>query len=159
VKIAPPEQLAIGSLVFTLQNTKRWIIHWNKIAQIDFGKVEFIGKQDDKGGFDLTEYQEKLTTAPKSVSVDIQVQDMPHHAKFVYGAGLFAGKPPRSSAGRYTDFFTYVLTSDGVFSHFEWDNAADSFTILSETQVSLITSGTNYLSPGSCSQEPWGSSQ
>jgi hypothetical protein len=107
VKIAPPEQLAIGSLVFTLQNTKRWI-HWNKIAQTDFGKVAFIGKQDDKGGFDLTEYQENLTTAPKSVLVDIQVQDMPHHAKFVYGAGLFAGKPPRTARA---DLLTSSLTS------------------------------------------------
>ena len=151
VKIAPPDQLAIGSLVFTQQKIKNWT-RWNKIAQTDFGKVAFIGKQGDNGrGFNLIEYPVDLTTAPQSVSVDIQVQDMPRLPNMVNGAGLFIGKPPKDSGGKYQDFWAFTITSDGVISLLAWDDAAGSFSIRSQTEFSLVTSGTNTLS---LTQEP-----
>jgi hypothetical protein len=142
VEIRPPDQLAIGNLVFTQQKIKNWN-HWNKIAQTDFGKVVFIGKQDNGRAFQYIEYP-GLTTAAKSVSVDIQVQDMPYRANMVSGAGLFYGKPPK-----YNEFCAFLLTSDGIFSSLEYDG--NSWNLLNAVEFSLITPGTNNLS---LAQEP-----
>lgn len=142
VKIRPPDQLAIGNLVYTQQTIKNWN-RWSKIAQTDFGKVVFICKQDANArGFNYIHYPEKLDHAPKSISVDVYVQDMPSRANTLVGAGLFIGTPSKDSANT---ILMFLLTSDGVYTEMEWNPDTQSLTRNSAFQSSVITSGTNNL--------------